>query len=227
MVPLRDPELSQSRAQDLLDESDAIPRAGRKGARRMFVLVSGPPPFEAKDAWSKERVQDWAETAVAWIEKSSGKDAVIESANMHVDERAPHVHVTVIPAISDKKGRKLSAKGVQRRMAGLGDTGREHGSTVMRKVQDRFFAAVSEPFDLARKRDGGRRTRETPDRAKGMADRLADTQHQVQNLEKRLRTVKLAAARERVSVRRAKARVKGQDRLQGAERGPKTPRRDR
>ena len=97
----------------------------------------------------------------------------------------------------------------------------------MRKVQDRFFEGVSEPFGLGRKRPGAKRSREEPDRAKGMADRLADTQQKVVDLEKRNRTIKRAAARERVSVRRAKARVKGQDRLQGAERGPKTPRRER
>jgi hypothetical protein len=214
VIRLRDQEQGNTRANDLLKEADAIPRAGRKGARRMFVLIGGPPAFEASDAWKKERVQEWAETAVAFVEKTIGKDAVLESANLHVDERSPHIHLTVIPGARDDKGRKLSAKVVQRRMAGLGDTGREHGSVVMRTLQDRFYAGVSKPFDLGRKRPGAKLSREEPDRAKGLTDRLADTQRQVEDLQRRSRVIVRAGAREREVAGHDKARARGRERRQ-------------
>ena len=206
VIPLRDSAESQARAEALLESCDAIPRRGKRGARRMFVLIGGPPPFESAETWSKQKVDEWASHAVDFVDRAIGKDAVIESANMHVDERSPHVHVTVIPAIRDGRGPKLSARGVQRRMGGFPDAGKDHGSVVLRALQDRFYKEVSEPYALGRKRPDAPQRREPPDRVQGLADRLADTQRQVAALERRDRarskaTAKLEAAKRRMMAR--------------------------
>lgn len=203
---------SRRSAQDVLDECDAIPRAGQKASRRMLLMLGGPPPFEAEDAWPKERVKKWAEDCQRWVKKAIGPDAVVESSTLHVDERSPHIHITVVPAVRDAKGPKLSAKVVQRRMAGLPDKGREVGPRVLAMVQDSFHRLVSSRYGLARMRKDGPRKAEPIDRDKGLRERLADTQRLLEESARRGRQLAAAGAVDRRRLEWSWARVKGRER---------------
>ena len=177
-------------------------------------MLGGPPPFEAEDAWPKERVTRWAEDCQRWVKKAIGPDAVIESATLHVDERSPHIHVSVVPAVRDGKGLKLSAKVCQRRMAGLPDKGPEIGPRVLSMVQASFHAAVSSGYGLARMRKDGPRKAEPIDREKGLRERLVDTQRLLLESERRGRRTAAAGTSDRRRLGQSRARVKGRERAQ-------------
>ena len=198
----------------ILKACDAIPRSGQRASRRMMLLLGGPPPFEAEDAWPQDKVLKWGNDCSRWVKKAVGKDSVIESLTLHLDERSPHLHVTVIPVVHDAKGPKLSAKTVQRRRAGLPDKGREIGPQVLGMVQSRFHAAVGARYGLQRMRPGPKRPAEPIDREKGLRERLEDTQRLLAESERRGRQTAAARAADRRRLERSRAVTKGRERAE-------------
>ena len=212
VIEASDREKSAVKVDAILKACDAIPRSGQRASRRMMLLLGGPPPFEAEDAWPKDKVLKWSNDCSKWVKNSVGKEAVIESLTLHLDERSPHIHVTVVPVVNDTKGPKLSAKVVQRRMAGLPDKGREIGPYVLGMIQSRFHAAVGSRYGLQRMRPGSKRKAEPVDRDKGLRERLADTQRLLLETERGRRRAAAGGAAARQLSARARARVKGLER---------------
>ena len=148
-----DPELADSR----LAEALAIKRPGRPGEGNVEFFASGPPPFEAPDAWAAERVVAWARRFAAWLDDAIGPDAVIRRLDIHLDERAPQLHGDFVPLVRDERGLKRSWKAVAARMVGHPSA---KGPAVMRAIQDRYHEHVLEPFGLGRGEIGSRRRHE-------------------------------------------------------------------
>ena len=164
-----DPELADSR----LAEALAIKRPGRPGLGNVEFFASGPPPFEASDAWPAERVTAWARGFAAWLDDAIGPDAVIRRLELHVDERAPHLHGDFVPLVRDGRGLKRSWEAVAARMI---DNPSAKGPAVMRAIQDCYYEKVSLPFGLARGEIGSKRRHEPPDRDRGLRERVQDAE---------------------------------------------------
>ena len=164
-----DPDLAKSR----LAEALAIKRPGRPGLSSVEVFASGPPPFEAPDAWPAERVMAWARRCGEWIGDAIGPDAVLRNLELHVDERSPHLQGDFVPLVRDERGLKRSWEAVAARMIGHPSA---KGPAVMRAIQDQYFEHVSQPFGLGRGEVGSKRRHEPPDRDKGLRERVQDAE---------------------------------------------------
>ena len=164
-----DPDLAKSR----LAEALAIKRPGRPGLSSVEVFASGPPPFEAVDAWSPARVMDWGRRYGEWLDDAIGPDAVVRNLDMHLDERSPHLQGDVVPLVRDDLGLKRSWEGVAARMSGHPSA---KGPAVMSAIQDRYYEEVSKPFGLGRGEIGSRRRHEPPDRDRGLRERVQDAE---------------------------------------------------
>ena len=164
-----DRELADSR----LAEALTIKRPGRPGLSSVEVFGSGPPPFDAADAWPAERVMAWAHRFAGWLDDAIGPDAVIRRLELHVDERSPHLHGDVVPLVRDERGLKRSWEGVAARMIGVPSA---KGPAVMRAIQDSHYENVSQPFGLGRGEVGSKRRHEPPDRDKGLRERVQDAE---------------------------------------------------
>lgn len=164
-----DPDLADCR----LAEARAIKRPGRPGLSSVEIFASGPPPFEAPDAWAAARVMAWARRCGEWLVDAIGPDAVLRNLELHVDERSPHLHGDIVPLVRDQRGLKRSWEAVAAKMIGHPSA---KGPAVMQAIQDRYYENVSQPFGLGRGEIGSRRRHEPPDRDKGLRERVQDAE---------------------------------------------------
>ena len=174
----------------------------------MEVFASGPPPFDAPDAWPAERVMAWARRVGAWLDDAIGPDAVIRNLELHLDERSPHLHGDVVPLVRDERGLKRSREAVAARMIGHPSA---KGPAVMRAIQGRYYENVSQPFGLGRGEIGSKRRHEPPDRDKGLRERVQDAEARTIEAVAAAAAAKasLAAVRHQREVEYAKSRRKG------------------
>ena len=144
---------------------------GRRPNEVIELMLAGPPPFEIErdkhgrevgvEPWPADRVDEWAECALAWLRVVIGPDAVLEGFWFHADEKSPHVHASVIPACDGR----LSWKACLERFAQsyLG-TGNVHHRRLYAALRDSYHESVGVHFGLARGEVG--RELEPEDRAK-------------------------------------------------------------
>ena len=150
---------------------------GRKPAHETDILCSGPPPYAADDAWSQERIHEWARASVLWAVKRAGPGSRLVRAVLHQDEASPHLHITILAA--DERGRL----GWNRIRHGFGDgTIRANTRTayaskkLMRQLQSGYHADVGTAFGLERGEDVEEtgRKREPIDRDAGLEARVEE-----------------------------------------------------
>lgn len=154
-------------AREAIKAAKAIKGRGRP-ATILYVemMFAGPPPFDAPEAWPKERIGQWLQASISWVCKCAGPNAVVVAAYYHTDERSPHLHLLLVP-INDKG--RLSWKTVER---GFAADPKAVGKQIMSSLQDRYHEEVGRRFGLARGEVGSRRKHEPIDRRKGLVDRI-------------------------------------------------------
>lgn len=54
------------------------------------------------------KLDEWCEDNLAWLRKTYGADNVV-SAVLHMDEKTPHIHATVVPIVTGER-RKAQVK---------------------------------------------------------------------------------------------------------------------
>ena len=138
---------------------------GRRPNEVIELMLAGPPPFEIErdkhgrevgvEPWPADRVDEWAECALAWLRVVIGPDAVLEGFWFHADEKSPHVHASVIPACDGR----LSWKACLERFAQsyLG-TGNVHHRRLYAALRDSYHESVGGAL-RPRARGGGTRAR--------------------------------------------------------------------
>lgn len=115
-----------------------------------LMLSASPEWFQQA---SREQTREWLQCNVAWIEKTFGRDNVLQVA-LHLDETTPHLHVFLVPEIQmvETRGRKpkdafqAAAKTPKPALAA------SHwldGRAKLGELQDRYAAAM-EPLGLDR-----------------------------------------------------------------------------
>ncbi len=184
----------------------AVPRRGRPGEPWLDIFIGGPPPFEADDRWSKDRILDWADVNKSWLIKKlkgngdsgllpptiGGEAGMLVSFELHLDERSPHIHATASPVVWEWRGPRISWNvkrgdilGISRKVPMKKRDNREE----MSLLQDLYHSEVASMFGLARGRKGSTATHEEPDRERGRLERERD--------EARIRAEVAEAARDR------------------------------
>lgn len=60
------------------------------------------------------RLDEWAAVSIGWAKRTFGEDNVV-GAHLHIDERTPHLHVTVVPIVTTERKKKAKeAKATKR-----------------------------------------------------------------------------------------------------------------
>ena len=140
---------------------------GKPPAPLVDVLIAGPPPHTSRDAWDKASIAQWATNSVEWLDARlavASSKAVVVGAWLHMDERSPHLHLCIIPALDDST---LGWAKVQRAM---GEGKRAVSDRVtkaklsesMVAIQDAYQAEVGARFRLERGKRGSKRKHHRP-----------------------------------------------------------------
>ena len=70
---------------------------------------------DMKQMEAEGRIEDWCNDSLKWIRETYGEQNLV-SAVLHMDEKTPHIHATVIPIVTGerRKGRTEREKKVQK-----------------------------------------------------------------------------------------------------------------
>ena len=203
-------------ADRVMREELAKPRRGKAPCRSLEFLFAGPPAWDSSEAWPPERVMEWARATLEFV-RMALPHATIAAASLHLDERSPHIHVTIAPIVRDGKRVRLGARAVRGALAKLAPPREEKLKAQFRDELSRAASAyahhVGQHFGLepprpgrgaqhvdvdsiegARRRaeDNEQRAREAEERERAADERLADLQRQVKDRLDRLLEIRVA-----------------------------------
>ena len=80
-------------------------KIGKNQVRALRVMLSGSPE-DMKRIRQTGQLNSWAKDSCGWLQKTFGKENVV-SAVLHLDEKTPHIHATVVPIV---RGERRKAK---------------------------------------------------------------------------------------------------------------------
>lgn len=93
--------------QHRIDTAGITRKVGTNQVRALRIMLSGTPEdMQRIEAGGK--LGEWCEDNLAWLRKTYGADNVV-SAVLHMDEKTPHIHATVVPIVTGER-RKAAAK---------------------------------------------------------------------------------------------------------------------
>lgn len=118
-------------------------RTIRKDAVRMVqVLFTSDSEFFADKSPSEQR--NFFESCYKWAAEKWGESRII-SADVHLDEKTPHLHLNFVPLVEDvdkKTGEVITTLNVHKAVGS--------GSRALQKLQDEFYTAVGKPYGMER-----------------------------------------------------------------------------
>lgn len=83
-------------------ENAGITRKIRENqVRALQVMLSGTPE-DMQRIQNLGRIDDWCRDNIKWLQDTFGKDNVV-SAVLHLDEKTPHIHATVVPFVTGER----------------------------------------------------------------------------------------------------------------------------
>ena len=201
------------RARLVVGEALAARAATRKGGRPPLqcidALMSGPPAWNAADAWPLETVDAWSRDAVTWLRSVLPPDTPLATAHLHTDETSPHVHACFPPALADAKG--VTALSWKRVNAYMAEKAAGHivkpGPAEMRALQQSYFENVGRKYGLGRGKVGAKIEYAPLDRTEGLKRRMAGAEARVAEEIQRRTAVESEAAEELKKEQRRKQRA--------------------
>lgn len=160
--------------QQFIDENKSTKRAVRKDAVLVneWIVTSDKDFFKNKD---DKEIKEFFDKSKDFFAKKFG-DENIRYAQVHLDERTPHMHLGIVPFDKDKK---LSAK-------------RIFGRKTLQDVQDELPKHLQEQgIALERGEKGSERKNLTVPEYKAMKERLKELNAEKEEIEQVLNTAKL------------------------------------
>jgi len=82
-------------------------RINENQIRALQVMLSGTPE-DIQRIQSEGRLNQWCKDNIEWLQDTFGKENVV-SAVLHMDEKTPHIHATVVPIVQGER-RKAKAE---------------------------------------------------------------------------------------------------------------------
>jgi len=81
-------------------------KVGKNQVHAIRVMLSASP--EAMERIQQEgRLDDWCRQSVEWLQETFGKENLV-SAVLHMDEKTPHIHATVVSIVIAARRKKKS-----------------------------------------------------------------------------------------------------------------------
>lgn len=66
-------------------------------------------PEDMQRIQAEGKLDEWCEDNIKWLQDTFGKDNVV-SAVLHMDEKTPHIHATVVPIVSGERRKEREKK---------------------------------------------------------------------------------------------------------------------
>lgn len=76
-------------------------KIGKNQVRALRVVLSGSPE-DMKRIRQAGQLDAWCKNSFGWLQKTFGKENVV-SAILHMDEKTPHMHATVVPIVTGER----------------------------------------------------------------------------------------------------------------------------
>lgn len=174
-----------------INENKSSSRAIRKDAVLIneWIITSDKPFF---DKLSPEETKKYFETAVDYFADKFGRDN-IRYAQVHLDERTPHMHMGIVPFTQDWK---LSAKTV-------------FGKETLKKIQDELPRYLQERgFDIERGRENSKAKHLDTAEFKELQKDLEKITSEVENLDKEKSAVVAEASKVKQELNDLKEKLK-------------------
>lgn len=124
-------------------------KVGKNQTQAIRVMLTGSPE-QMKELQDTGRLNEWIEANLDWLRETFGIDNVV-SCVLHMDEKTPHLHATVVPITTDPRKRR-ACEGEKKNKIHNGP--RLSADDVMareklREYQDSYAKAMK-PFGLER-----------------------------------------------------------------------------
>ena len=97
--------------QHRLDNAGLERKIGKNQVRALRVMLSGSPE-DMKRIRQAGQLDAWAKDSCGWLQKTFGKENVV-SAVLHLDEKTPHIHATVVPITRGERRKAKQKKQTQ------------------------------------------------------------------------------------------------------------------
>lgn len=98
------PEGVDSRTQAIqhrLDTAGLTRKIGTNQVRALRIMLSGTPE-DMQRIEAVGKLDQWCEDNIDWLRKTYGADNIV-SAVLHMDEKTPHIHATVVPIVTGER----------------------------------------------------------------------------------------------------------------------------
>lgn len=120
------------------------------------VMLSASP--EAMERIQQERrLDDWCKQSVEWMQETFGKENLV-SAVLHMDEKTPHIHATIVPIVIAARRKKKSEESVKKHYRKKAKGSRLCADDIMTQAKlknyQSSYAEAMLPFGLKRGIDG-------------------------------------------------------------------------
>lgn len=148
---------SRSAAIEYRIENEKLKRkVGKNQVHAIRVLLSASP--EAMERIEQEgRLDDWCEQSVEWMQETFGTENLV-SAVLHLDEKTPHIHATVVPIVTATRRKKKSEENVKKHYRKKADGARLCADDIMTQAKlknyQTSYANAMQTFGLERGVDG-------------------------------------------------------------------------
>ncbi|MDV4024422.1 mobilization protein [Elizabethkingia anophelis] len=84
-----------------IDHADIKRKIGTNQVRAIRIMLSG--THETMKMIEKnEKLNHWCEDSINWLKETFGDDNLV-SAVLHMDEKTPHIHATIVPIVSGER----------------------------------------------------------------------------------------------------------------------------
>ncbi len=94
--------------QHRLDTAGLTRKIGTNQVRALRIMLSGTPEDMVRIE-AAGKLDEWCADSLKWLQDTFGKDNVV-SADLHRDEKTPHIHATVVPIVIGERRKKPSNK---------------------------------------------------------------------------------------------------------------------
>ena len=132
-----------------IDTTNLHRKVGKNQVKAVRIILTGTHEQMMKLA-NEDRLDEWMSANLSWLNKTFGKENVV-SCVLHMDEKTPHLHATVVPIVSSERARR-EREGKQTYATQTGNRlccDEVMSRSSLKKYQDTYAVAMK-PFGLER-----------------------------------------------------------------------------
>lgn len=157
MIAFPDGVKSRSAAIEHRIENAKLKRkVGKNQVHAIRMMLSASP--EAMERIQQEgRLDDWCNQSLQWMQETFGTENLV-SAVLHLDEKTPHIHATVVPIVTTSRRKKKSEENVKKHYRKKAEGARLCADDIMTQAKlknyQTSYANAMHSFGLERGVDG-------------------------------------------------------------------------